>query len=82
VKQVIAIIFFSILISGCATTYRASKVSGWDQQQYHKDNYECRQDASRRVVDVYGKYGNSDVQVDKEMFFMCMRARGYTMDIQ
>ena len=75
-KKVIAIIFFSILISGCRTEYYASKSSGWDEQQFHKDDYECKQDASRRVVDVYGEYGNSDVHIDQDMFFGCMRARG------
>jgi hypothetical protein len=78
VKQVIAIIFILTLSSSCGYSYHFTK-PGFDSRQGHIDKYECKQEASRRVVDVYGNYGSSDFKVDKYMLYDCLRARGYTV---
>ena len=79
VKQGIAIFFILTLSSSCGGySYRFTK-PGFDSRQGHIDKYECKQEASRRVVGVYGNYASSDLIVDKYMLYDCLRARGYTV---
>jgi len=85
VKQLIVVVFILILSSGCGTNYVIKNPGGGvTKQQAHKDDYECRQEASRREAYIYGnlKQAESTVRVDKHMLFSCLRARGYEVEEQ
>jgi hypothetical protein len=64
-KNVVIALAIIVAVSGCAPSYTASKSSGWDQQEYNRDAYECKKQ-------VYHTQDNN-------MLAACLRARGYTI---
>ena len=82
-----SIIYFIIisLLSSCGYQYRYYK-PGVSTQQHYKDNYECRKEASYQqsgaVLNAYGGAAASSQAIDDDMYFACMRARGYTITFE
>jgi len=81
-----AIIGIVLTLNGCSTNYRVSKSYGWDEQEARQDMYECKQENTRQKSSLYlnkrSGYGSSSPQLDKGMYFECLRARGYNIEIQ
>lgn len=76
----------TIIISGCATTFRVTPPPGKDLTTYYADKVECQQIASYRsssaYVNSYGGSASSGQSINKEMFFDCLRGKGYKIEFQ
>ena len=83
-KPVIYLVLVAALF-GCGYQYRYYK-PGASTQQHYKDDYECRQEAryqqSGAVLNSYGGMAASSQAIDDDMYFACMRARGYTITFE
>ena len=76
----------SIIFSGCSTNFKVTPQSGQTQQQYYADKVECKNMASYRSssasVGYAGGYASSGKSVDNDLFFDCLRSKGYRIDFQ
>ena len=80
------ILLVSITLAGCSTAFKVTPLQNQSQQQYYADRVECERIATYRTSSASygyaGGYASSGTALNKDMFFNCLRGKGYTIEIQ
>lgn len=74
-----AIIFAALVLGGCAGNYPVYYKDGVMLKDGNEDAYACLRDAKAVGGAAYVGFGITERTVDWNMYHMCMRTRGWTL---